>query len=469
MEKELVIFGASGGGVKVAQTLQSFGIDFHCFLDNSPGKWGTVLEDKRIESPDILLHGGYRIIIASEYQAEIEKQLDEMGQLENLLLKEELLLPETDALLPSFQPRHSDWKKEEIPERPERIIIDLMEGVQLGGIETWTYRVTRELKKTGYPVMVYAKETDMQPEDDIADCFQYFDLDYRHFREDVLLLAEALLKELPCKVVINKHTQLLYAAYLVKQFAGDAVKILSIVHNDTVVWYRRHKALADILDTILCVSSRIQKTLTEQYGLSDNKVCYRPSPVYCDEILQRTYTLDRKEPIHLGYAARLTKFQKRADLLIQLIEELEEQNCNYFLSIAGDGPYFGKLQDFIAEKNLGQKVRLLGYLNADSIEKFWKTQDVFVSVSDFEGVGLSMLEAMAQGVVPIETNVAGAEDFIIPNQNGYYVEVGNVQMLADCICRLEKNREKMQDMGMCSHEIIKEKCDPAGYGAFIVK
>ena len=95
----------------------------------------------------------------------------------------------------------------------------------------------------------------------------------------------------------------------------------------------------------------------------------------------------------------------------------------------------------------------MGYLSADGIEKFWKEQDIFVSVSDFEGVGLSMLEAMAQGAVPIETNVAGAEDFIIPDQNGYYVEIGNVQMLADCICRLKKDRKKIWHMGIRSHAI----------------
>ena len=67
--------------------------------------------------------------------------------------------------------------------------------------------------------------------------------------------------------------------------------------------------------------------------------------------MQRNYTLNEKEPIHLDFAARLTKFAKRADLLMQLVEELEKRNCNYSLSIAGDGPYFEKLQDFIAEKN----------------------------------------------------------------------------------------------------------------------
>ena len=41
---KIVIFGASGGAVKVAKTLKNLGMDFLCFVDNDKNKWGTTVE-----------------------------------------------------------------------------------------------------------------------------------------------------------------------------------------------------------------------------------------------------------------------------------------------------------------------------------------------------------------------------------------------------------------------------------------
>ena len=51
MKDGIVIFGASSGGGKVADTFQSFGIPFRCFIDNAPEKWGTDFKGKKICSP----------------------------------------------------------------------------------------------------------------------------------------------------------------------------------------------------------------------------------------------------------------------------------------------------------------------------------------------------------------------------------------------------------------------------------
>lgn len=42
----IVIFGASGGAVKVAKTLKNLKIDFRYFVDNDKNKWGKVVEGK---------------------------------------------------------------------------------------------------------------------------------------------------------------------------------------------------------------------------------------------------------------------------------------------------------------------------------------------------------------------------------------------------------------------------------------
>lgn len=471
MDERIVIFGASGGGIKVAQTLKSFDVDFYCFLDNDRKKWGTKAlgTEKKIYSPDILWENNYRIIIASEHQAEIEAQLEQMGQLKNLLLKEELILPCVEGLFQDF------WKElgggsDFWDGKNRKVILDLAEGVQLGGIETWTYTVTRELKKTGVDVEVFAKRTDMRAPEDISSCFTYFDIEYFDFKENVYRLAKEIVKRSPCTVIINKHTQILYAAYLAKKLCSEGdIQIVSVIHNDLITLYRRQKSLDDIMDKIICVSKRIKETLIKQYGIKEEKIFYKESPVYVESSLNREYTLDVNHPIRIGYAGRLEKTQKRMDRLLKCIEKLEEVGCNYLFLIAGAGGYQSIIEEFILNNGLLDRVFLKGQIPKEKMADFWKSLDIYISVSDFEGSSISLLEAMANGVVPVVTEVSGADEFVRTGENGYIVNFSDIEKIAWYIKNLGKNRNLLKKMGECSRKIIIEKCNPKEYGEYIAK
>lgn len=469
MKDGIVIFGASSGGRKVAETFESFGIAYKGFLDNDTKKWDTEFHGKKIYSPNILMEGDYGIVIASEHQEEIEKQLEKMGQLSHLILKEDLIIPYVEEMLQSFA-KQAEAKKELPLGKSKKILIDLVEGVQLGGIETWTYTVARELMKMGIDIEIFAKETDMQPPKDISSRFCYFNIEYCDFRENVYTLAEEIVKRSPCAVIINKHTQMLYAAYLARKVVGRKnLTILSVIHNDVITLYRRQRRIDSMTDVVCCVSDRIRKRLIREFAIDPVKVFYKESPVYVSSVseFERGYTESETEPVRIGYAARLTKFQKRADLFPELIEKLEQRKINYHLSIAGDGAYREKIEQYITSCHLEDRVSVLGKMKHEEVMHFWKEQDIFVSFSDFEGSSISAIEAMSQGAVPVETDVSGVREFVQDGVNGYVVPLGGLAEIADHIKYLEENRNSLRDMGMESRQIIIKKCNPEKYGKFI--
>ncbi len=482
MEREdrgIVIFGASGGGIKVAKTLSSFGIDFFGFLDNDPQKWNTCIFGKKVMQPDVLDKKYCKIIIASEHQAEIERQLEDMGQLKNLMLKEELILPAVEAMTAEFEKKEAtkqifkDFQQKlnkqiARDEKKQRsIVIDLMEGIQLGGIESWTCRVAGELHECGEDVTVFAKKTKDEPDEKISDLFRFFDLDYVHFKEDVMLLACEILSYLPCMVIVSRQTQLLYAAYMVKKLFGNEIKIISVIHSDEIATYRRHQFIESIIDKILCVSARIKETLHETYCIEKDKLFYKESPVPCEKNIKRDYTLDEKSPIRVCYAARVVKSAKRADLIVPLILELKKLGTNFHFDVAGDGDYLDRIKEAIHEYDLGGSVALLGRIEESSMPGFWKREDIFISTSDFEGTSISMLEAMSFGVVPVVTDVSGVEEYIEQGVNGYFVNKGNVKKMAEYVFALSNDRKRIQRMGKKSWECIKEKCNPREYAKYI--
>lgn len=465
MEKDrIVIFGASGGAIKVAKTLKNLGIDYLYFVDNDKNKWGTTVEGKAVDSPERLYQEKCRILIASDYQAEIEKQLCEMGLLDNLVIKEELIMNYVECHIKEF-----DFIKNiDVDATKQRgLIFGLEEGLVLGGIESFTFMLAKELKQSFEKTVIFTKRTDDSAPAGLESNIRYFDFDYDDYWDSIVNLVKAIVESSPCVIIDNWQNQILIAVSIIKKYFPEYVRCISIVHNDKVLLYRKAAFMQKYMDIIAGVSRKINHHLADDFGVDKEKIRYKESPVEYSQNLVRNYTVDQSKPLEIGYAARVTKFQKRADLLIPLMMELNKRGVNYHLNIAGDGNYFTKLKERIAENNLANWVTLYGSVARDKMPEYWKKQDVFLSVSDFEGASISMLEAMSYGTVPVVTAVSGTEEFIQNGKNGFLSETSNVEMMSGIIELLEKNRERLTELGGNARETVKRKAGKEDYIAYM--
>ena len=208
----------------------------------------------------------------------------------------------------------------------------------------------------------------------------------------------------------------------------------------------------------------ILQKFVDIYRIPRKKIRFKESPVEFPIDLERKYSDSERRPIRIGYAARITKTQKRADLLPQLIQLLKEKKVFFKMQIAGEGSYLPKLRDLLQEEST---VEILGQIDRNKMKDFWKNQDVFINVSEFEGTSLSMLEAMAYGTVPIVTKVSGVDDIICEKENGFICEQHNIQQVASNIEYLSKNRDLIQKIGKKARETINKKCNCQKYVDYI--
>lgn len=475
----LVIYGASGGGQKVQQCFQSFGIMIDYFIDSNEELWGNIVNGIPVCPPEELLNKNYRIVIASDVgYTSIRKILQEKGMLEKCVLREEVILSKAEELLCEFLPHGSKLEVgsgiiEQKALADQSVFLELLEGYQLGGIENWSYMVAKGLANKKVPVEILAKEVEDTPEGWNGLLNDEFDGEYSSYKECIKQLVRYISKNIPCKIILNKQQQLFYAGYILKQIYPDKVKIYSVIHNDLESIYERNSFLEKHIDGFLCVSQKIKNELQDNYGISNIKLYYKESPVLFEHRENinkgyvKKYTTNSSLPIQISYGARLEKVQKRADLLIPLIEELELRKVNYMLHIAGDGSYYSIIRDYLLQNNYEYKVKLYGRLEHWEMEEFWNKSDIFINLSEMEGVGISMLEAMKCGNIPIEFEVAGCDEFIVDGSNGYIIPYCNYNMMVDRIQYLSDNRELLAVMGKRSRTIIHEKCDYDAYIEYI--
>ncbi len=104
-------------------------------------------------------------------------------------------------------------------------------------------------------------------------------------------------------------------------------------------------------------------------------------------------------------------------------------DVNTGLVLIGKGRQEKELKNLTKSLNLAKFVSFAGFL--DNPYPLMRQGDIFICVSENEGLSNSMLEAMYLGLPVITTPAGGAEEIIVHGKNGFLVEHGDENKLAD--------------------------------------
>jgi glycosyltransferase involved in cell wall biosynthesis len=143
-----------------------------------------------------------------------------------------------------------------------------------------------------------------------------------------------------------------------------------------------------------------------------------------DKILLRRELGFKEDDKILIMVGALTENKGQLDAL-KIIEKLGD---DYKLIIVGDGPDRGRIQDYIEQHRLQNKVILTGKIT--DVERYYWISDALLFLSKNEGLPLTILEAMATGLPVFTTEVGGIPEVINNYENGIFIERNNVEQTA---------------------------------------
>jgi L-malate glycosyltransferase len=113
--------------------------------------------------------------------------------------------------------------------------------------------------------------------------------------------------------------------------------------------------------------------------------------------------------------------------------------------IAGEGELRSVLQRAIKEHHLEKHVLLAGF--RPDVLSFHKAFDIFVMSSVTEGLGTSLLDAMACGKPVVATTAGGIPEVVVDGETGFLVPPRDHEAMAAALVRLLKDRELRERMG----------------------
>lgn len=464
MTYRIVLYGAGIRCRILCNILQHSNIEIATILDSDPFKWGSEVEGYIVNSPEKIQQFQNEHLCITVADSNTIRAIRE-----NLSKKYEWNLEKEvhyNTLFFKAYTKNQDLRQIILNQKgtggcfgSRTILFDCISGLGLGGVESWTMDICSELIKKGwnsvylisddgdYEVPVLLENHVLRAEIDHSEIF---------LMRSIWSLVGIIIKNLPCKVVTSAVNDVMLAAYLIKHYRPDDIQIISVIHSSHERLYEMYMEWKECPDFYVAVSKDIKNIMMEK-GVESQKIASMTCPFTCEQKLKRTYSMNCRQPIRMGYAGRLENVPKRMDLLLKLVDVLAKKGISFVVELAGSGTAQTEMEEFIAARNLKDKVFFLGVIERSEMASFWKRQDICLNLSDYEGRSISIVEAMGNGAVPVVTATSGVKEDIENGINGYIVPLEDYHAMAEIIEHLASDRNVLCKMGRLAHDAVYPK------------
>lgn len=173
----------------------------------------------------------------------------------------------------------------------------------------------------------------------------------------------------------------------------------------------------------------------------------RVAPEQDGRLESRRYLGIPADRFAVGWIGRMTAVKRTDDVLVAF-KRLRDNGIDACLCMVGDGPDRTQLERRAHELGVVRDTLFLGY--QEDVAPYYAAFDALVLPSGNEGTPVSAIEALAAGRPVVATRVGGVPDVVRDGKDGFLVEAGATDDLADRLERLARDpalRERMGEQG----------------------
>lgn len=339
---------------------------------------------------------------------------------------------------------------------------------EIGGAQTHLMEVVRYMHRAGHDVSVITGTTGW-----LTNELSAISIDYEILPDlvrEINLAKDIKTINYICRILENKHPDIIHChsskAGIVGRIAG-AIKNVPAVFTahgwaftsgvspaKRIIYAAIEHMMLGITKRVICVSEfdrqlakrwfvhNYNKIVTVHNGIADKK--FSSSTV-------REYSL----PLKLVSVARFSHQKNN----MELIREVEQINKLYSgslqLNMVGDGPLLSEAQAYVTSHKLENEVHFLG--SRTDVDDILNQNDIFCLISNYEGLPISIIEAMRAGMPIIASDVGGVNELVQDGVNGFLISRGNISKLVDKLKYILEHKDLIKFMGEASRKIYEEE------------
>jgi glycosyltransferase involved in cell wall biosynthesis len=274
------------------------------------------------------------------------------------------------------------------------------------------------------------------------------------------------LKDLKPHIV---HTHLLHGDLfgIPAARAASVPVVITSRHNDNV--FRRrppikqmNRSLWQMVDAGIAISQAIARFCVEVEGAPPDRIhtiYYGLDPDRWLVDVKGARVVLRRElnmgghDLLVGMACRLIE-QKGVGFGLKAFDRVAAQFPDAHLVIAGEGPLRDALENQARWMVAGERVHFLGW--RPDVPFLLAALDVLLAPSLWEGFGLIMLEAMAQAIPVIASDVSAIPEIVVHAETGLLVPPRDVGALADALAILLEDKALRRHLGLMGQDRLEQ-------------
>ena len=165
---------------------------------------------------------------------------------------------------------------------------------------------------------------------------------------------------------------------------------------------------------------------------------------YCIGIFGR---VRQQKGVHLFVRACLDVLPSQPEYSAIIVGAINGKNRNFV----------DALQQEVNAAGLGNRILFAGEQPFAAIPGLFRSMNLIAALSENEGFGLTVLEAMSSGVAVLATEAGAWPEVIQVGRNGCVVPVNDQQAITDALKGLLQNPKQLQQMGVAGRELALEK------------
>lgn len=230
----------------------------------------------------------------------------------------------------------------------------------------------------------------------------------------------------------------------------DCLRV-AMIQSDDIKVYNQVIRYASWIDVVVGVSLEICRKAKGALGNAKTLISYQPYGVPMGEEVSLPVRTDVLRVLYLG---RVCEEQKRVALMSRIMRQSLDYPFPIRWTIAGDGDNLPKMRESFADRP--QQVSFLGAIPYEQVPQLFARHDVYFLCSDYEGLPLSLLEAMGAGVVPVVSDLASGISEVVNQQNGIRVPIGDEAGYLQALFHLAERQDHLDGMAIHCIAAVRE-------------
>lgn len=244
------------------------------------------------------------------------------------------------------------------------------------------------------------------------------------------------------------------------------ITLHNLVYTGSVTGFKQRllkgaeRLLAPLARKFIAVSESLRLEALEYQGLDADRIVtiYNGLDIQTfrkpERKVQRQKLGLEENSLLIGTVARLAP-QKGLEYFVRMAAILCQVHKDITFIVVGDGPLRRQLEELTTRLPGNPKIHFIGFV--PQVKDYLAAMDIFVLPSLSEGLGISVLEALACGKPVVATQVGGIPEIIQSQVNGLLVPPKDEQALADGVEWMLKHWERAQLMAQAGYTSVKTK------------